>query len=117
MLTFDQYDRLVGGCSSRLVGLLGRLLPFAFRAHHEHLGLEGVRLHEIVALCAITQPQLFESRSMVIDVETRGELTRGMTVFDRRGIAQWQTNIDVLCDVDVQGVLDYFTRIVRRGTL
>ena len=114
VLTFDQFDRLVGGCSSRLVGLLQGLLPFAFRAHHEHLGQEGIRLHELVALCAITRPNLFESRAMVIDVETRGELTRGMTVFDRRGIRQWQTNIDVLHDLDMQGVLDYFSRIVRR---
>jgi len=46
-------------------------------------------------------------------VELSGELTRGMTVFDRRGIAKWQTNIEVVTGVDIQGVLDYMTRIIR----
>ena len=50
---------------------------------------------------------------VIVDVETGGELTRGMTVFDRRGIPLWQTNIDVLTAVDAQGVLDYFARILR----
>ena len=69
-----------------------------------------------MALAAITQPRLFEAAPMAVDVETVGELTRGMTVFDRRGIPNWQTNIDVLTEVDAQGVLDYFSRILRSAS-
>jgi inosine-uridine nucleoside N-ribohydrolase len=72
-----------------------------------------VRLPEIVALAAVTQPHLFQREAMSVDVELGGELTRGATVFDRRGIQRWQTNIDVLTDVDVQGVIDYVTRVIR----
>jgi inosine-uridine nucleoside N-ribohydrolase len=50
---------------------------------------------------------------MSVDVETSGELTRGMTVFDRRGTRNWQTNIDVAREVDGQAVLDYFVQIAR----
>jgi inosine-uridine nucleoside N-ribohydrolase len=91
-------------------------LPYAFRAHHQYLGLEGVALNELVALASISQPRLFESEAMAVDVETSGEPTRGMTVFDRRGIPNWQTNIDVITDVDAQGVLDYFARVFRSAT-
>ncbi len=115
MMTFDQFDRLPNAESSSLCRLLADLVPFAFRASHQHLGLEGIRLSEVVALAAISQPRFFTRESMTVDVETRGELTRGMTVFDRRGIQQWQTNIDVLVDVDTQGVLDYFADIVRHS--
>lgn len=115
VLTFAQYDRMLGQSASPLSRLLTRLLPFAFRSYHEHMGLEGVRLNEVVALAAITNERLFECESKAVDVELRGELTRGMTVFDRRGIAKWQTNIEVLTGVDVQGVLDYFSRTVRRA--
>ncbi|MBC8114586.1 MAG: hypothetical protein H7062_09425 [Candidatus Saccharimonas sp.] len=52
---------------------------------------------------------------MAIDVETDGELTRGMTVFDRRSKPSWRGNIDVLQEVDAQGVLDYLTSIVARA--
>ncbi len=116
-LTFDQFDRMQSVPTSPLSQMLDQLLPYAFRAHHEHLGFEGIRLNEIAALAAVAQERLFESRSDAVDVETRGELTRGMTVFDRRGVLQWQTNIDVLCDVDAQGVLDYFTRTLRRAAV
>ncbi len=113
VLTFEQFDRVNPGEDSLTGQLLNHLLPFAFRAHHQFLGLEGVALNELAALATISQPRLFESESMAVDVETSGELTRGMTVFDRRGIPNWQTNIDVITDVDAQGVLDYLTRILR----
>ena len=112
VLTFEQYDRVKPKDPSLTGQLLEQLLPFAFRAHHQHLGLEGVALNEIVALAAISRPRLFETEAMAVDVETTGELTRGMTVFDRRGIPQWQANIDVLTDFDQQGVLDYFSSIL-----
>lgn len=116
ILTFEQFDRLLTSTQFSLGRFLGQLLPFAFRAHHEQLGLEGIHIQEVIALATIGLPRLFESRSMVMDIETNGELTRGMTVFDRRDIEQWQTNIDVISDLDTQGILDYVSRIVRRAT-
>jgi inosine-uridine nucleoside N-ribohydrolase len=115
ILTFDQFDRLAGSAGSSIGRFLSQLLPYAFRAYHEQLGLEGICLQEVTALAAFALPRLFESHSMAVNIETRGELTRGMTVFDRRGVEQWQTNIDVFSDVDTQGVLDYFSRVVRRA--
>ncbi|MEX0701072.1 MAG: nucleoside hydrolase [Planctomycetales bacterium] len=113
VLTFEQSDRLPQG-ETRVGRLLQALLPYAFRAYHQHLGLEGIRLHELVALAAVARPRLFSTRAMDVDVEVRGELTRGMTVFDRRGIRNWQTNIEVAHDVDGQGVVDYLTSVLSR---
>lgn len=115
VLTFEQYDRVKPAEETSTRQLLEQLLPYAFRAHHQYLGLEGVSLRELVAVASISQPRLFERHAMAVDVETGGELTRGMTVFDRRGIPLWQTNIDVLTAVDGQGVLDYFARVLRAG--
>lgn len=112
-LTFDQYDRMSVDEYSRLGRLLCKLVPFALRESRTVLGRESLGLAEIVALAAVTQPRLFERESMSVDVEVSGQLTRGMTVFDRRGTRQWQTNLDALTSVDTQGVLDYFTRQVK----
>lgn len=49
---------------------------------------------------------------MAVDVETQGELTRGMTVFDRRGHRNWLGNIDVVHEIDADKVLDYFTGVL-----
>lgn len=113
VLTFEQFNRLTSGVETPLKGLMKHVLPFAFRAYHEHLGQEGVPLHEVAALAAVARPRLFSRASMALDVETQGELTRGTTVFDRRRTPNWQSNIDVLTDIESQGVLDYVSQRVR----
>lgn len=113
-VTVSQYERFMTGLDGPVGELFSKLLPYAFRASHEVFGVEGLNLPEVVALAAAVQPQLFGRKAMAIDVETAGELTRGMTVFDRRGLRQWQTNIDVLQSADAQGVLDYVTRVAGR---
>jgi inosine-uridine nucleoside N-ribohydrolase len=116
VLTFQQFDRLPGASSSNLAKFLHDVLPYSLRAHHEFLGLEGLPLASIVALAAVARPNLFTTSPMAVDVETSGELTRGMTIFDRRGVAQWQTNIDVACEVDGQGIVDYLTSVVSSAS-
>ena len=115
ILSFDLYQRLFDNdeADSPLREFLSQLLPYSLRAHRQHMGLEGVPLEALTALCAAVHPRLFETNGMAVDIETSGELTRGMTVFDRRGTQQWQTNIDVATEVDQQGVLDYLARIVK----
>lgn len=113
MLSFEQYDRIAIDAYSRLGRLVTQLLPFGLRENRQLLGLEGVQLPDVVALAAVSLPRLFERESLPVDVELSGELTRGMTVFDRRGNQRYRANIDVLTDVDVQGVLDDLRQRLR----
>ena len=113
ILTFEHLNRLPGPHDSRVGAFLHRILPYSFRAHHQYLGVEGIPLREVVAVASISRPELFQTELMAIDVETRGELTRGATVFDRRGIRRWQTNIEVVTEVDSQGVLDYLFDVLH----
>ncbi len=112
-LTFDQYDALDIDQFSRLGQFLSKCLPYALRESRNQLGREGLLLPEVVGLAAITCPRLFERQSMEMDVEISGELTRGMTVFNRRGLGRPNPNIDVLSKVDTVGVRDYVTRLIR----
>lgn len=112
VMTFEHYDRLGLSEETAHGRLLHQLIPFALRAHHQHLGMEGMLLAEVTALAAVARPQQFQRSTMAIDVEVDGELTRGMTVFDRRPNPIWRRNIDVLGDVEPQGVLDYLTSIL-----
>lgn len=112
ILTFEQYDRLGLNNESPTGRLLQKLMPFALRAHHQHLGVEGMQLAEVTALASISRPQQFQRTTMAVDVEVEGELCRGMTVFDRRPNPSWRKNIDVLSDVEPQGVLDYLSQML-----
>lgn len=115
ILTFEHFNRFPSERASPAARFLRRLLPYSFRAHHQYLGVEGIPLHQIVALAAVSRPSLFRTEPMAVDVETRGELCRGATVFDRRGIPGWQTNIEVVSDFDSQSVLDYVSDMLRHA--
>jgi inosine-uridine nucleoside N-ribohydrolase len=111
-LTIDQFERVLGDSNSAAATFLRRVMPFAFRAYHHCLGMEGILPRDVVALAAITRPDLFHSEPMAIDVETEGRLTWGTTVADRRRFSRAQPNIDVMIEVDSQGILDYMREIV-----
>lgn len=114
VLNYDHFERLSDVGIGRAGKAILEWLQFGLRASHEHLGREGFSLREIVALATITQDRLVHSTSMAVDVETQSCLCRGMTVFDRRACRRWRDNIEVVDDVDSQGLLDYFGRMLRR---
>ncbi len=109
LLEFDFLDQLPDE-TSRAGLLLRRMLPHAFRAHRQLLGSEGIWLHDVVALVAATNPELFERAAIVADVETAGELTAGMLVVDRRQVRQQRPNADQFVNCDVSAVKDCILR-------
>ncbi len=108
----DQYRRLRERVDGRLAELLDGLVPHWFRMHHESLGIEGVVMPAVAALAAVTQPRLFARESMHVDVELAGQLTRGMTVMDRRDESRSLSNVDVCVEIEVQGVIDHLSRLL-----
>ncbi len=108
-LNLDLVDQLPDE-STRAGRLLRRLVPFAFRAFRQLLGQESIWLQDVVTLVAALHPELFVVQEMEGDVETMGELTRGVTVFDRRGHSPARSMIGVATEVDVAAVTDCILR-------
>lgn len=98
------------GIETRAGRMLRKLLPYSFLAHHQELGMESIRLHGVVGLMAVLQPELFELHYMAGDVETRGSLTKGATIFDRRPRALWRTNMEVALELDATAAHDAVVR-------
>jgi purine nucleosidase len=113
-LTIDVVEQLPDE-STRAGFLLRRVVPFAFRAFHQTLGQESIHLHDSVALIAAVHPELFETADLAGDVETRGELTTGATVFDRRPNCPGQANMEVATKVDKAAVADSIVRGLARA--
>ena len=106
---FDLLDRLPREFT-RAGQILRPMLAHAFRAQRQLLGSEGIRLHDVTALVAVTNPELFEPEPVVADVETAGELTAGMLVIDRRPQGRGQPNADLLVGCDAAAVEDCVLR-------
>jgi purine nucleosidase len=108
-MNLDLLDKLPDD-SEASGGLLRKLLPGAFRAYRQHLGMEGIHLHDTVAIVAAMRPDLFTMERMHGDVETDGTLTYGATVFDRRRRPESQPNMDVAVDMDAAAVSESIVR-------
>jgi inosine-uridine nucleoside N-ribohydrolase len=106
---FDLLDRLPRDFT-RAGKILRPMLAHAFRAQRQLLGSEGIRLHDVAALVAVTNPELFERETVAADVETAGELTAGMLVIDRRSHRPAQPNTDLLVACDAAAVQDCVLR-------
>jgi purine nucleosidase len=109
LLGFEFLDQLPREVS-RAGQLLRRMLPHAFRAHRQILGSEGIWLHDVVSLVALTNPELFERTNVAADVETAGDLTAGMLVIDRRQTSPSRPNCDLLVGCDAAAITDCILR-------
>lgn len=90
--------------SGQLASVLADLLIFfnaMYGSIHDDGALEGGAVHDPLAVLAITHRNLFERVARHVDIETSGDITRGMTVIDERTVAERRPpNCDVLTKVD-----------------
>jgi len=105
VLSYDLFNRLPDE-STRVGRFLHKILPPAFRAYRQEFGLEGIHVHDSVALMAAVHPQLLATEEMAGDVETMGDLTAGATVFDRRRVPVWRHNMEVAVRMDPDQVIE-----------
>ncbi|MEX2092810.1 MAG: nucleoside hydrolase [Pirellulales bacterium] len=112
---FDMLQKIPSG-PSRTSQLVQRLLPGAFRSYRQNLGLEGIHLHDAVAVVAAIHPELFTMERMHGEVEIDGTLTHGATVFDRRRHPESRPNLDVAVEVDAEAVADCIYRTLNAAS-
>jgi len=101
VFSLDLLENFSKELPSRVGQFLAQILPYSFRAHRQRLGLEGICLHDAIALTYVLSPELFTTKEYHGEVATTRGLTRGVTVFDRRDFPQNRPNMDVAVTIDV----------------
>ena len=97
--------------SNPIVRYVADALRFYMEFHAEYDGFYGAFIHDPLAVAAALDRSLVTTEAFYVDVETRGEITAGMTVADRRGLTGHPPNLDVAVSADVPAFLD---RLVER---
>jgi inosine-uridine nucleoside N-ribohydrolase len=100
---------------SRTGQFLRHILPFGIAATANLYGIEGFHLKDVPGIIAVALPEALRTRSLTVDVELRGELTRGMSVIDQRPWRTASPNAHLAVEVDVQAVRTYIDRILKRA--
>jgi inosine-uridine nucleoside N-ribohydrolase len=115
-LVFSPTDLLeLPGAESRTCRFLRQIVPFGIGATSNMYGIEGFHLKDVLGVVALTLPGSLTTRSMVVDVETRGELTRGMSVVDMRPGRNATSNVEMAVGVDGAAVHSYMERVLRQA--
>lgn len=65
-------------------------------------------MHDTLAVMYHTNPEIFKSEMVHMDVETKGEYTRGMTVADLRAHSKLYKNINFVSDIDIDKFKETF---------
>jgi inosine-uridine nucleoside N-ribohydrolase len=100
---------------SRRCKFLRQIVPFGIGATSRLYGIEGFHLKDVVGIAAVGLRGAISTRPMAVDVETRGELTRGMSVVDARPEKRVTPNVDVAVGVDVSAVRAYISNVLGAG--
>jgi inosine-uridine nucleoside N-ribohydrolase len=103
------------GRESRSGEFLARIVSHAIAPTANQFGVEGVYLQDMLALVALNHRGSITTRQVYADVETRGELTRGMSVFDVRWSPAGKPNVELGVGVDMQAVRQYIHRTLERA--
>src|SRR5262249_52266903 len=93
---------------------LRKIVPFGIRATSNLHGLEGFHLKDVLGIAALVLPNALTLRPMPVDVETQGELTRGMSVMDARANPATAPNVMLATGVDVAAVREYIVQTLGR---
>lgn len=97
-----ELDELLAGDSSAC-NLLRRMIPGGMRHSAEHCGIEGLILPDLAGICWMLWPQFFTTKLRVMDIETTGDLTRGMCVIDSRSTRK-TPNVELVIDADMVSI-------------
>ncbi len=91
---------------------LRQVVPYGIAATSNLYGIEGFHLKDILGVVAVGFSAAIHTKQMFVDVETHGDLTQGMSVFDRRSWENVTPNVNVVIEVDCKAMRQYVNRVI-----
>jgi len=87
---------------------------FFERFDKEKYGSDGAPLHDPCVIAWLLKPGLFSGRQINVEIETKSDLTLGMTVADWWGVTDRAPNAMFIGDVDADGFFALLTDRISR---
>ncbi|MBX9581552.1 MAG: nucleoside hydrolase [Gemmataceae bacterium] len=116
-LVFSPTDLLeLPNPDSRTCQFLRQIVPFGIRASSSLLGVEGFQLSAVLGVAVVAQPGVVTAEPHHADVESRGDLTKGMLVVDVRRDPSGPPTARVATEVATAEVREYMRRVLAAAT-
>jgi len=91
---------------------LRAIVPFAIRASSNIDGIEGFHLKDVLGVAALALPGSVRTAPHIVEIEAKGEFTRGMMVVDDRKAAVGRPNVQLAVEAAVGEIRQYVTRML-----
>ena len=113
LVTTERNDR------SRALGTpvgiaVAEMTDFFERFDREKYGSDGAPLHDPTVIAYLINPKLFTGRYVNVEVETKSDLTLGMTVADWWRVSDREPNAMFIGDLDADGFFGLLTERLGR---
>lgn len=106
-VVYPEDGKKIRSVGNQVSTIVADWLDFFFK-HHKELGWNGSPLHDPCAVAVLLKPEIFEIKEAYVQIDTKGQYTRGATVADFNGLltgkpcnVQAVVNIDRLAFVDL----------------
>ncbi|MCB9994347.1 MAG: nucleoside hydrolase [Hyphomicrobiaceae bacterium] len=113
LATLDRLEK-IRAIGNRSGDTVAGMLHFSERFDLEKYGWQGAPLHDPTVIAYLLQPDLFSGRKINIEIETKSDLTRGMTVADYWQITDREKNALYLRNIDASGFFELLTDRLKR---
>lgn len=109
VLTTSARTRKIRDIGSRTAVAVADMLEFFERFDEEKYGSDGGPLHDPCTIAWMLRPGMFSGRQCNVEIETKSDLTMGMTVIDWWQVSDRPNNAFVVGDVDADAFFDLVT--------
>jgi purine nucleosidase len=113
LATRERLDR-IAALGNRAGAVVAGLLAFSERFDLAKYGSIGAPLHDPCTIAWLIKPELFTGKMINVSIETRSDLTRGMTVADWWQITDRPRNVHFLRDGNADGFFHLLTERLAR---
>lgn len=81
LMSFEQAEEMISW-GGKISSVVGPLMKFFGQANLDYFGINGAPIHDALTVATLVNPDVVEFENWFVDIETKGELTRGQTVAD-----------------------------------
>jgi pyrimidine-specific ribonucleoside hydrolase len=85
-----------------------------FYKFHRDIGYLGAPVHDPVAIVALINPDILETRELYVEVETEGEFCRGATLGDYSSLSGKKPNVTAITNIDREAYVEMIVEATKK---
>ncbi|MFX0549385.1 nucleoside hydrolase [Hathewaya histolytica] len=116
-MILDEEAEVIRGINSDLSNTLMKLYDFYSIFQKDVVGLVGVVIHDLSAVVYLVSPDIYKGKNCNVEIELKGEFTRGKTVVDYSNSTNKVKNAEVLFEVDKEKFVYELTETIKKFNL